>query len=296
MDRGVTTILELIPPSLDEEGGDEWEVPWWRSLVLPNDEGELHHGSRGARMPDTVVVEVGGREVALADIFAHTLENQYCYDAEYFLIVRLRELLDPEAWAALPCGACEPGDVFLAYDKFHGHEYLRTPGDDRAMSYGGDWSDLQAYIDDHHPRPEGARPTGPPSSASLLRAVREGDEAKVRALLAAGADPNAGLAAPDEALRSVSVDRDTSALWEAVMGDAAGIVEALLAAGASVEARSSEHMSPLHGALRSRKLAVVPALIRFGADPDARFQGKSARELAAAIGPEALALLAPSRR
>ncbi|MEZ4383919.1 MAG: hypothetical protein R3A79_21485 [Nannocystaceae bacterium] len=294
MERGVTTVLELIPPGDGDDSDGEWEVPWWGSLVLRNAEGELHHGSRGAQMPDTVVVEVAGREVALADIFAHTLDNQYCYDAEYFLIVRLRELLDPDAWAALPCGVFAPGDVFLAYDKFHDHEYLRTPGDERAMSYGGDWSDLQAYIDEHHPRPEGARPTGPPSPASLLRAVRERDEARVRALLAAGANPDAGVVAPIEALRSVSVDRETSALWEAILADAPGIVEALLGAGASLVPRTMEHMPPLHGALRNRKLAVVPALIRYGADLDARYQGKSARELAAALGPAALALLTPA--
>lgn len=290
MDRATTTHLDFTH---DDDG--DLELPAWVSFVLPNDEGEIHHGSRGATMPDTVVVRIDGHEVALADAFAHVLDNQYCWDSEYFLVVRLRELLDPTAWAALPCGHCQPGDVFLAYDKFHGREYLRSPGDDTVMSYGGDWSDLQQTIDDHHPRPEGPRPLGPPSDASLLRAVRSRDEPRVRALLAAGANPEAGAIPPWEALRAVSVERETTALWEAIQADAPGMVDALLRAGASVRPRSPGLMPPLHGALVARNLAVVPVLLRHGADPDATFHGRSARDLAAAIGPEALALL-PSPR
>lgn len=280
--------LDLVRPGDDEA----WEVPSWTSLVLPNDEGELHHGSRGACMPDTIVVRLDGVVVALADIFAHDLVNEYCYDSEYFLVLRLRELLDEAAWRTLPWGQTEPGDVFLAYDKFHGHEYLRTPDDDRAMSYGGDWSDLQFVVDTEHPRPEGPRPHGPVSSATLLRAVRHRDVALVRALLAAGADPEAGSDPPYEALRSVSEDRNTTALWEAIFADHPALVEALLAAGASVRARSPKHWAPLWGALINRRAAVVPVLLRFGADPDVVWEGKSARQLAAELG---LADLLPPR-
>lgn len=292
MDRGKATTFDPVPP---DEPGDAWALPSWVDLVFPNAEGELHHGSRGATLPDTVVVRLADEEVALADIFAHTLENQYCWDSEYFLVLRVRELLAPAAWARTPWAHLGPGDVFVAYDKFHGHEYTRTAGTDVAMSYGGDWSDLQAYVDEHHPRPGGPREAGPPSPASLLRAVRDGDVARVRALLAAGADPEAGRDPPPEALRSVSVDRETTALWEAIQLDAPALVEALLAAGASVRPASPAHMPPLHGALVNRRLAVVPALLRFGADPDAPFQGRSARDLAAALGPDALALLPPRR-
>lgn len=283
-----TTHLDLTHT---DEG--DLELPWWGTIVLPNADGELHHGSRGATMPDAVLVRLDGRAIALADVFAHVLDNQYCWDAEYFLVVRLRRLLDPAAWAALPCGHCQPGDIFLAYDKFHGHEYLRAPGDDTVMSYGGDWSDLQQYVDQHHPLPEGPRPAGPPSDATLLRAIRDRDEPLVRALLAAGADPRAGEYAPHEALRAVSVDRDTTALWDAIAADHPGIVDALLAAGASAHPRHPTHVPPLHAAIRGRCLAVVPVLLRHGADPRALYQGKSAHDLAAAIGPEALALLPP---
>ena len=267
---------------------------YWRGLVFPNERGEIRHGTSGGTMPDTVVVRLNDRVVALADAFAHTLENQYCYDAEYFLIIRLREILEPDVWKLLPWPQIEPGDVFYAWDKFHGHEYSRTQGDASTMSYGGDWSDLQHYIDDHHPRPEGPRPTGPASAASLLRAVRSGDVAEVRALLAAGANPNAGDDAPYEALRSVSVDRDTSAMWEAISRGDPDLVEALLAAGARVHGPPGQY-TPLHGAFLNRKLAVVPVLLRFGADPDLVSYEKTPRDLAAAIGPEALALLPPPK-
>ncbi|MBL9099421.1 MAG: ankyrin repeat domain-containing protein [Myxococcales bacterium] len=289
MARGTTSHFDLEPP----EQGDAWSIPSWHALVFPNDDGELHHGSRGANLPDTVVVRLHDREVALADIFADTIENQYCWDCEYFLTLRVREVLEPDLWALLPWPHLEPGDVFVAYDKFHGHEYSRTPGDEASMSYGGDWSDLQAYIDGCYPRPEGSRPAGPPSATTLLRAVRAGDVALVRALLAAGADPGAGSDPPGAALRAVSVDRDTTALWEAIGLDSPALVEALLAAGASLRPPSPAHMPPLQGALLNRRLAVVPVLLRFGADPDASFDGRTARDMAAAIGPEALALLPP---
>lgn len=285
-----TTFLDFTPPE-DEHAA--WEIPYWRDLVFPNDEGKLHHGTSGANLPDTVVVRVADESVARADIFAHTIENQYCWDAEYYLVLRVRELLAPDRWRTLPWGHLAPGDVFLAYDKFHGIEYLRTPDHDVAMSYGGDWSDLQSYIDERHPRPEGPRPTGAPSATSLLRAVRERDLPRVRALLAAGADPEAGSDPPSEALRPVSTDRETTALWEAIATDDPELVEALLAAGASPHARFATHMPPLHGALLSRCLAVVPVLLRFGADVDVPFAGRNARDLAAAIGPHALALLPP---
>jgi len=284
---GTTQFFQITP---EDDDSDLEIASHWSELVFPNERGEIHHGTSGGTMADTIVVRVGEQIIALADAFAHSLDNQYCYDCEYFLILRVREILDPALWQTLPWQRLGPGDVFYAFDKFHGHEYSRTADDGTTMSYGGDWSDLQHYIDEHHPRPEGPRPTGPASAASLLRAVRQRDVAAVRALLAAGADPNAGDHAPDEALRSVSVDRDTSALWEAIFLDSADIVEALLAAGARVHARSAAHTSPLHGALLNRKLAVVPALLRFGADPD-----EAARAMATSIGPAALALL-PSKQ
>jgi hypothetical protein len=280
---GKTTDIPLEPP--------DWELPDWSDLVFPNEQGEVHHGSSGTRMPDAVVVRLEGRPVALADAFHHTLENQYCYDAEYYLVLRVREILAPALWRRLPWGALEPGDVFLAYDKFHTLVYSRTPGNGEPMSYGGDWADLQAVVDAEHPRPQGARPVDRPSDATLLRAVRAGDIDLVRALLAAGANPDAGWDAPEAALRPESTDRNSPALWDAAVNGSLEMAEALLAAGASVNRCAPGAMTVLHGALANRKLAVVPLLMRFGADPDALCQGRTAREVAASLGAEVVALL-----
>lgn len=123
------------------------------------------------------------------------------------------------------------------------------------------------------------------SPASLLRAVRAGDVERVRSLLAAGADPDAGREVPDAALRSVSVDRDSTALWDAMLLDSVPLVEALLAAGASVRAPWPGAAPPLFGALVNRKVELVPVLLRFGADPDeVGPRGQTARELAASLG------------
>lgn len=241
---GKTTDFALEPPAPGSDGG--WSRPDWTDVVFPDQQGELRHGSTGSRLPDAVVVRLEGKPVAIADAYHHTLENQYCWDCEYYLVLRLREILAPALWRTLPWAHLEAGDVFFAWDKFHWQTYSRTADDGGAMSYG-DWADLQAVIDAEHPRPEGPRPAGPPSDATLLRAVRAGDLEQVRALLTAGA-----------------------------------VVDRAPPGG----------MTPLHGALANRKLAVVPVLLRFGADPDATWEGRTAREVADSIGPSAAALLA----
>jgi len=278
---GTTIALEVSPPR--EEGGD-WKIPSWIWIVFPSEDGEIRHGSSGSILPDTVVVQHAGALVALADPYAHTLENQYCYDCEYYLVLRLREILDPDAWGGLPWSALGPGDIFLAWDKYHGLEYSRTDSCP-SMSYGGDWEDLQRYIDQEHPSPHGAR-SAKVSDATLLRAVRAADVDQVRVLLAAGANPDAGSIAPVEALRSVSIDRESTALWEAIAAGSLRMVEALLEAGASVAASRPGHMTPLHGALANRKPHLVPALLRHGSDPEAAWNGRTARDVAAELGPE----------
>ena len=102
--------------------------------------------------------------------------------------------------------------------------------------------------------------------------------------LAAGANPDAGFAPPDAALRAVSTDRDTYALWEAITQDSAEMVEALLQAGARVEGPATGGMSPVHGALLQRKIGIIRLLLAYGADPDARWNGRTAREVAGALG------------
>lgn len=286
LDRGRTAFFHVTRDEV---------LSSWRELVEPTEKSRsIHHGTSGSRTPDTVVVCMEEREIALADAFAHTIENQYCYDAEYYLVLRLRTLIDARAWGELPWAALGPGDVFYAWDKFHHIDYSRTAAvveAEKAMSYGGDWADLQSLIENAHPLPEAATTRTAPSDATLLRAVRAGDVAHVRALLAAGANPNAGAVAPDDALRPVSVNRDSSALWEAVAAGSCEIVEALLAAGASVQGTRGGWMTPLHGALVNRQFAVVPLLLRFGADPEDIYHGRSAVEVARTLDSATAALL-----
>lgn len=267
---GVTTYFDVEEP--DEDGNREG--PWWGEIVLPPRKGKQHHGSTGSVLPDTVVVRPrGGAPVALADPFAYVLENQYCVDGEYYLLVRVREVLDEDGWGALPWGHLGPGDVFYAWDKFHHHEYSRADGaaEREPMSYGGDFRDLQLLVDADHPHPAGPRPVGGVCDASLLRAVRHNDLDLVRRLLAAGADPDAGLEVPDEAIRSVSWDRDSTALAEAVSES-----------GARGDGVTDE--------TRATAREIARDLLAAGANPDAR--GGAARRLAERLGGEIAALLA----
>jgi hypothetical protein len=286
---GRTTVFEAEPPGPDDD--DQWPLPPWVWLVEPGEDGNVHHGSRGSTLPDTVVVGHAGAIVALADPYADVLANQYCEDTEYYLVLRLREILDPAAWRALPWAHLDAGDVFAAWDKFHGHEYSRTAGSEQVMSYGGDWNDLQSLVDQEWPGPRSPRPIAKICDATLLRAIRNHDEPRALALVAAGADPNAGASVPFEAIRSVSWDRDTTALWEAIVWGSLPVVQALLEAGASVQARQPDHMTPLNGALVSQKPHLVPVLLLHGSDPDAAWQGLSARQRASYMGIDVDALL-----
>ncbi|MBE7482335.1 MAG: ankyrin repeat domain-containing protein [Polyangiaceae bacterium] len=279
----MTTRLEL---DLERPApGEDWELPHWMLAILPERRADAGHYSGQDSLPATLLLRVAGEPVAIAEPFTYQLTNEYCYDSEYYLVLRASEIVDAAAWSELPFGHLAEGDVFAAWDRFHGHEYLRTPeSEERSMSYGGDWADLQLLVDDQHPRAVGPRPTRRVSPASLLRAVRAGDVERVRALLTRGADPNAGRDAPDAALRGVSVDRNSTALFEAVLQDSPPLVEALLAAGASVAAPWPDAMPPLACALVNRKLAVIPVLLAFGADPDEGFRGETARRLADELG------------
>lgn len=274
--------LDFEPPT----AGQPWELPHWMGAVLPEQRAGAGHCSGQGSLATTLRVRVVGVLVAIAEPFAYHLVNQYCYDSEYYLVLRVTEIVGPAAWRALPFGQLEAGDVFAAWDRFHGHEYLRTPGaDEDAMSYGGDFRDLQLLVEQDHPRAGAApRATSGVSPASLLRAVRDGDVTRTRELLARGADPNAGRDVPDAALRSVSVDRNSTALGEAVLSDSTALAAALLEAGASVAAPWPGATPPLFFALVNRKLAVIPVLLAFGADPDETCRGQSSRQLAEKLG------------
>ena len=103
----------------------------------------------------------------------------------------------------------------------------------------------------------GASPARLASGHALLLAARRGEAARVSALLALGADPDARDASGATALH-----------WAA--GGLPGrveVVEALLQAGAAVDAADLAGVTPL---MRARfRPAVTRALLRAGADPNA---------------------------
>jgi ankyrin repeat protein len=96
-----------------------------------------------------------------------------------------------------------------------------------------------------------------------------------RALLEAGADPNA---------------RSENAFWVMPLHSAAAgahgeIVEVLLAAGAEPDPRQRHGWTPLQGAAQNGDLRAVQALLAAGADPTLRNDdGRSAAELAREFG------------
>lgn len=289
---GRTTVLEI-----DVDG----ELSDWYEIVLPGVDGTIHHGHRsGSTMPDTVAVGSGEGPVALADAFAYHLDNQYCYDSEYYLVLRVRQVLQPHAWQRLPWAALGPGDVFVAWDKFHGITYSREPGGVSEMSYGGDWNDLQLLVDTDHPLPGRTPVRGPVSDASVLRAVRNRDAPLLRALLAAGGNPDAGLHVPISATRSVSVDRDSYALLDAVNAGDPDLVEALLTAGATVDGPPGTTWTPLRAALHrppSDSIATIARLLlRHDANPDAGRSNDLAGAPPAFASPEIAGLFESSWR
>ena len=114
----------------------------------------------------------------------------------------------------------------------------------------------------------GADPQAPVASApAIFSAARTATDPRVITLLTdAGADPNTRLGG---GLRGTGGAGSTPLHTAAAQNPAPGIVNALVAAGANVDARDSEGKTPLHAAWTNRR-AVIQALRRLGADPLAR--------------------------
>jgi len=114
----------------------------------------------------------------------------------------------------------------------------------------------------------------PAKTPAVANAAEVGDAAKVRSLLANGADVNLAQG-----------DGMTALHWAAERGDAS-MVNALLAAKASVKATTSiGNYTPLHVAAKTGNPAVVAALLKAGADAKAvTTSGATALHFSAASG------------
>ncbi len=118
-----------------------------------------------------------------------------------------------------------------------------------------------------------AVPTGAAVGPALLRAVKSGDAAGVRTLLAQRTDPNAA-------------DADgTTALHHAIRRGDAAMVEALLRAGASVKAVNRYGIAPILVAATLGNAAILDRVLQAGADPNtATHEGETALMMAARTG------------
>ena len=100
----------------------------------------------------------------------------------------------------------------------------------------------------------------PPSP--LLAALWEGDWTSALALVAAGANPNVA--------DTRSVGQDWTPLHFAADANGPELAQALIAAGAVVDARSVAGQTPLWWACNNGNTAVARVLLAAGADPNAQ--------------------------
>lgn len=112
-----------------------------------------------------------------------------------------------------------------------------------------------------------------PRSAELAQAVADGDAAQVRALVAAGADPNA------------RGDRGVTLLQYAMLAQSPRGMEALLDSGADPSRPGMGGSTPVHGAAIANDPQYLELLLARRADPDAPHAETGETALADAVAP-----------
>jgi ankyrin repeat protein len=124
----------------------------------------------------------------------------------------------------------------------------------------------------------------PRLNRALLQAARRGSAARIRSLLAGGADLNVRSPIPPFRVCSTGEDeaRDWTPLMHAAYAGNTDVVELLLAHGAPVDARDDVGSTALILAARKGRLPVVRRLLVHGADVNATDCGGSTALIGAA--------------
>ncbi|MCA9688041.1 MAG: ankyrin repeat domain-containing protein [Nannocystaceae bacterium] len=259
----------------------------WRSLVLrPPGDAKIHHGSRGSIAPDVVVIERDGQAIARCDCAHVNLPNYLAYDQEYYFFLRLTEVLDVEAFAQTVWAGAPIGAVLVAWDKFHGLEYIRGEVDQGdTLSFGGSFDDLQGEVAERFPLADGPAP--PATPMALLRAIEKDDAAQVRALLAVIGLPDAlPQIAEGVPTMAFSHAKHPDLLWSAIREASPAVLELLLDAGADPNRQPEGSMAPIHGAILNDRPAHLALLLERGASLSASWKGQRATEMAEKQGGE----------
>jgi len=115
---------------------------------------------------------------------------------------------------------------------------------------------------------------------ALMLAAQVGSEPLVRLLLERAAD-----------VRAIDAVYRRTALGFALWGRSTGVIQALIEAGAEVDARDRGGWTPLMHAVSSGNAEMAGCLLAAGADPDAEAFGDTPRTLAEAQGRGDLAAL-----
>lgn len=281
---------DAAPRSRGELDGDDDEdgwAGWWSQWAFPGEGGRYGHNTPCSVCPDTGVLLVHGELVALLDVVHLVIENHYVYDAEYYQALRVREIVDARRWSELPAAPYGVGDVVFAWDKYNSIDYTRTPDADPRLSFGGEWSDVQALVDEKLGPVPGAAPRSAGASLfALIRAIEAGDAARVGEILDAGVDPTGGAEAPtDRNIQLVfTTHKSSTPLWETINCANPEVLRAMLERGADPSHQPPGAQALVHGAVRANRPEHLRLLLAAGADARATWRGETCRDMAVKAG------------
>lgn len=251
-ERAVRQLIESLPPK-----------SMWRNM--------LEHGARGdgIRRPWMDEMQKQGIKFAVFTFeFKWTQGGRVLKDwtfvsATYFAdydYLRSHPIMDPNRLDTLNASGLE--DMLRAEALARGKDgiWVELPGDQHpALTTGMGYK--QVFLADNEWLPVQLFPwyaQYEPGTTPLMRAAIQGDVARIRKLLAEGADVNA-----------LSPDGLTALLY-AAGGKSLEAAQILLVAGANVSRATNHGATPLMTASGSGNLRMVNVLLKAGANPNAR--------------------------